>query len=82
MKKTEIIINVDPIYLGVTEDTQNVESFASNLIKNIQKCFSIECDYKINYEGNSYFIQEKDPTLQLQISEFIENNWHSVLPSY
>jgi hypothetical protein len=82
MKKTEIIINVDPIYFGDTNDIKNVELFAGNLIKNIQKCFNLECDYKINYEGNSYYIRENDPILQLQMSDFIESNWHNILPSY
>lgn len=82
MKKTEIIINVDPIYFGNTEDTKHAESFASNLVKNIQKFFNIECSYNINYEGNSYVIIEENLNLQMQISEFIENNWHAVLPSF
>lgn len=82
MKKTEIIISVDPIYFGNTENTENAELFASNLIKNIKKCFGIDCEYKINFQGNSYIIQEDSPSLQMQISEFIENNWHSVLPSF
>ena len=80
MKKTEIIINIDPLFFGAETDTQRVESFTFNLIKNIEKFYRVKCDYTLNYTGNSYFIQEDNPQLQFSISEFIENNWHSIPP--
>lgn len=80
MKKTEIVINIDPLFFGDETDTQRVESFTFNLIKNIEKFYKVKCDYTLNYTGNSYFIQEDNPQLQFSISEFIENNWHSIPP--
>jgi hypothetical protein len=80
MKKTEIVINIDPLFFGDETDTQRVESFTFNLIKNIEKFYRVKCDYTLNYTGNSYFIQEDNPQLQFSISEFIENNWHSIPP--
>jgi hypothetical protein len=82
MKKTEIQINVDPYYFGDVHSNVNAESFAFNLVKNIEKFFNINCEYNLNLEGNSYIILEEDPLLQMNIAEFIENNWHSVSPSF
>jgi hypothetical protein len=80
MKKTEIILNIDPLFFGDEFDTQRVESFAFNLIKNFEKFFKVKCDYTLNHCGNSYFIQEPNLVLQCGMSEFIENNWHSIPP--
>ena len=80
MKKTEIVINIDPLFFGDETDTQRVESFAFNLIKNIEKFYRVKCDYTLNYTGNSYFIREDNQQLQFSMSEFIENNWHSIPP--
>lgn len=80
MKKTEIVINIDPLFFGDETDTKRVESFAFNLIKNIEKFYRVKCDYTLNYTGNSYFIQEDNLQLQFSMSEFIENNWHSIPP--
>ena len=80
MKKTEIVINIDPLFFGDETDTQRVESFTFNLIKNIEKFYRVKCDYTLNYTGNSYFINEDNPQLQFSMSEFIENNWHSIPP--
>jgi hypothetical protein len=73
MKTLELILNIDPLFLGSPE---NVESFAYNMNRNIERMFSVKSDYRLNFTGDNYIVKSEDPFLELQVSEFIENNWH------
>ena len=74
MKKVDITFNIDPYFFGSTEE-ENSKAFAYNLCKNIQKIFMIRVDYDVNPSGNNYQVRSDDPHLELEISEYIENNW-------
>jgi hypothetical protein len=76
MKKVEITLNIDPVFFGSTNKEYS-EAFAFDLNKNIQKVFLVESDYNLIGSGNTYHVHSSDPSLELEISEFIENNWHS-----
>jgi len=75
MKKVEITINIDPNFFG-SLNKYHTEAFAFNLNKNIQKVFMIDSDYSLIDSGNTYRVSSpSDPRLELEISEYIENNW-------
>ena len=75
MTKVEITFNIDPMYFGSVEN-EKAELFAFNLNKNIQKIFNIKTDYSLINTGNGYRVNSlNDPRLELEISEYIENNW-------
>lgn len=77
MKKVEITFNIDPTYFG-SINNHDTEAFAFNLNKNIQKIFMVDCDYDLVESGNTYKVSSpSDPRLELEISEYIENNWYS-----
>jgi hypothetical protein len=75
MKRTEITFNLDPILFG-SVDRYRAEAFAFNLNRNIEKIFNIKSDYKLVESGNTYQVSCNDLRLELEISEYIENNWH------
>jgi hypothetical protein len=75
---TNIVIDVNPKYLGKNSNEQHVESFAFDIKKNVEKAFNIKCDYTTNYQNKNYQIVTADPSLQISISEFIEANWNHV----
>jgi hypothetical protein len=76
MKTIEVVLSIDPAYFGGSE-TQT-ESFAFNLNKNIEKMFKLKSDYTLNQSGNTYrIITNNEKQLELDISSFIENNWHN-----
>ena len=77
MKKLELTLNIDPIFLGSSE---NAQAFAFNLNRNIERRFNIKSDYNLNLIDNNYHILSDDQFLNLQVSEFIEDNWHNVSP--
>ena len=82
MSQVELVVSVDPLFFGATATGQNVEAFAFDLNKNIEKRFDVKCDYTVRSEGNGYSIKSpKKPTLELEISEFIEANWLFSNPS-
>jgi uncharacterized protein (DUF1015 family) len=76
MKKVDITFNIDPYFFGSTSK-QETEAFAFNLNKNIQKIFMVDSDYDLIESGNTYQVSSSDPRLELEISEYIENNWFS-----
>jgi hypothetical protein len=77
MKKVEITFNIDPNFFG-SINKQATEAFAFNLNKNIQKIFMVNSDYDLIESGNTYKVSSpSDPRLELEISEYIENNWYS-----
>lgn len=77
MKKVEITFNIDPNIFGFI-NKQNTEAFAFNLNRNIQKIFMVDSDYNVIESGNNYRVSAPfDPRLELQISEYIESNWHT-----
>lgn len=77
MKKVEITFNIDPYFFGST-NKQETEAFAFHLNKNIQKIFMVNSDYDLIESGNTYRVSSpSDPILELEISEYIENNWFS-----
>lgn len=77
MKKVEITLNIDPMFFG-TVDTYKSEAYAFNLNRNIQKIFNVNSDYKLVGTGNTYLVDSPDDLrLELEISEYIENNWHT-----
>lgn len=75
---TTLVIDINPKYLGENANEQNVESFAFDINKNVEKAFNIKCDYTTKFDNKSYQIVSKDPSLEMEISEFIENNWNHV----
>jgi hypothetical protein len=78
---TNIIIDVNPKYLGKNSNEQHVESFAFDITKNVEKAFNIKCDYTTNFDNKNYQILTKDPSLQMSISNFIETNWNHIFAS-
>lgn len=77
MKKVEITFNIDPNYFG-SINKHDTEAFAFNLNKNIQKVFIVNSDYNLIESGNTYKVfSPSDPRLELEISEYIENNWYT-----
>jgi hypothetical protein len=75
MKKIEVVLSIDPAYFGGSEI--QTESFAFNLNKNIEKMFNIKSDYTLNPSGNNYrIITNNEKQLEIDISSFIEDNWH------
>ena len=76
MKKAEITLNIDPMFFG-SSDSYKSEAFAFNLNRNIQKIFNVNSDYKLVGTGNNYRVDSDDRRLELDISEYIENNWHT-----
>lgn len=75
MKNIEVVLSIDPAYFGGS--TVQTESFAFNLNKNIEKMFDIKSDYTLNPEGNTYrIITNNEKQLEVDISSFIEANWH------
>jgi hypothetical protein len=77
MKKVEITLNIDPMFFGTT-DNYKTEAYAFNLNRNIQKIFNVNSDYRLVDTGNTYTVNSPDePRLELEISEYIENNWHT-----
>ena len=77
MKKVEITLNIDPTYFG-SINKHDTEAFAFNLNKNIQKIFMVDSDYDLVESGNTYKVSSpSNPRLELEISEYIENNWYS-----
>ena len=38
----------------------------------------VDCDYDLVESGNTYKVTSSDPRLELEISEYIENNWYSI----
>jgi uncharacterized protein (DUF1015 family) len=77
MKKVEITFNIDPNYFG-SINNYDTEAYAFNLNKNIQKVFMVDSDYDLIYSGNTYRVSSpSDPRLELEISEYIENNWYT-----
>ena len=81
MNQAEITIAIDPAFFGAAATEQNVESFAHHLNKNVEKMFNIKSDYSVRVEGNGYRVTAPNTRLELEISEFIESNWHKVSPS-
>jgi hypothetical protein len=79
-KTVELSICVDPIFFGSDATIQNVDSFAFNLNRNLEKFFNVKSDYTTSYHNNTYNIYCEDPRMELEISSFIENNWHNVPP--
>jgi hypothetical protein len=77
MKNLDLILNIDPLFLGSTE---SVQLFAFDLNRNIERVFSVKSNYHLNLNDNNYRVASEDPFLELQVSEFIENNWHGVSP--
>jgi len=77
MNKTNLVIDINPKYFGNPEDMQQVESFAFNINKNVEKAFNIKCDYTTKYDNKNYHITSSDPNLEMVISEFIESNWNN-----
>ena len=77
MKKVDITFNIDPNFFG-SINKHDTEAFAFNLNKNIQKIFMVDCDYDLVESGNTYKVTSSDPRLELEISEYIENNWYSI----
>jgi len=77
MKNLQLILNIDPLFLGSSD---NVKSFAHNLNRNIERMFNVKSEYSLNLIDNNYHITSEDPFLELQVSEFIETNWHNVSP--
>ena len=76
MKKVEIVLNIDPMFFG-SSDNYKSEAFAFNLNRNIQKIFNVDSDYNLVNTGNNYRVHSNDLRLQIEISEYIENNWHT-----
>jgi hypothetical protein len=75
---TNIVIDLNPKYLGVNSNKQHVESFAFDIKKNVEKAFNIKCDYTTSFDNKNYQIHTTDPSLQICISEFIETNWNHI----
>lgn len=75
---TNIVIDVNPKYLGKNSSEHHVESFAFDIKKNVEKAFNIKCDYTTIYNNKNYQIVTPDPLLQISISEFIETNWNHI----
>ena len=74
MKQVELKINLDSTFFG--NDNCKLEMFVFNLNKNIREIFKVNSDYTINPNGNSYHVRcEEMPRIELEISEYIENNW-------
>jgi hypothetical protein len=80
MKQVEIQISVDPKFFGESANNETVESFAFNLKRYVEKTFDVKCDYSVECIDNSYTVNSTDSRLQLEVSEFIENNWHATAP--
>lgn len=77
MKKVEITFNIDPSFFGFI-NKYDTEAFVFNLNKNIEKIFMVDSDYNLIESGNTYRVSSpSDPRLELEISEYIENNWCS-----
>jgi hypothetical protein len=76
MKNVQLTLNVDPMYFGSLDD-KKTEAFAFNLNRNIEKIFMVKSDYSLIQTGNTYRVHSSDPILELEISEYIENNWHT-----
>jgi len=77
MKKVEITFNIDPNYFG-SINSYDTEAFAFNLNKNIEKIFMVSSDYNLVGSGNNYQVSSpSDPRLELEISEYIEQNWYN-----
>jgi len=77
MKTANIVIDINPKFFGANANEQNVESFAFDINKNIEKAFNIKCDYTTKYDNKNYHITSSDPNLEMVISEFIESNWNN-----
>lgn len=78
MKKTNVKLTIskDPILLGTLTDTQQVDSYAYNLVKQIEKIFNVSVDYNTIYNGNSYRIEcSEDPYIEMNVSEFLDSNF-------
>jgi len=76
MKKVELVLNIDPMFFG-SSDNYKSEAFAFNLNRNIQKIFNVDSDYNLVSTGNNYRVHSNDLRLEIEISEYIENNWHT-----
>jgi len=71
MSQVELVVSVDPLFFGATATTENVEAFAFDLNKNIEKRFDVKCDYTVRKEGNGYSIKSpKKPALELNFSVY------------
>ncbi len=81
MKPTNLVIDINPKFFGENANELNVESFAFNINKNVEKAFNIKCDYTTKFDNKNYQITSSDPALEMVISEFIENNWNHVFAS-
>lgn len=81
MKNTNLVIDINPKHLGIDANEQNVESFAFDINRNVERAFNIKCDYTTKFDNKSYQITSSDPALEMIISEFIENNWNHVFAS-
>jgi len=60
-----------------SSDNYKSEAFAFNLNRNIQKIFNVDSDYNLVSTGNNYRVHSNDLRLEIEISEYIENNWHT-----
>jgi len=78
MKTANIVIDINPKFFGANANEQNVESFAFDINKNIEKAFNIKCDYTAKFENRNYHINSSDPSLEVCISDFIESNWNNI----
>lgn len=77
MKQLEIVLNIDPLYFG--DSKEQTELFAFNLNRNLEKRFNLISNYTLNFTENNYrIITKNDTQLELEVSYFIENNWHDI----
>lgn len=81
MKYVELVISVDPIFFGGASTENDVEAFAFNMNKNIEKIYNVKSDYSINLTGNSYQVVCSDRRLEPEIAEYVEKNWHRTKPT-
>lgn len=81
MKNANLVIDINPKYFGNDANEQHVESFAFNINRNIERAFNIKCDYTTKFDNKNYQITSLDPSLEVVISEFIENNWNNIFIS-
>ena len=74
-KTVELSICIDPIFFGSDATNQNVDSFAFNLNRNLEKFFNVKSEYSVSYHNNTYNIHCDDQITELEISNFIENKY-------